>query len=268
MRKSLLPSLFMVVYCLYGYSQYSGIKKFNLTGFDTGFDLVEKSNRELVSTGYVQSGANYPTMFYTCDSALNITGTNTYTNLGDEGGYRIKKTSDGGYFIMGYITNGSGSYYPYALKVDASFVKQWDYKIITITTGWLSDPLYGCMETSDGNFVITTFGATSGTAIKFNSAGSVVWNKTYTNASYARSILTSVVEMNDGNYLCGGFVITSPPTIYSKALLVKLDKNTGNILSQPLFSVAGTDFSIYDLVSDAYSKMIGNLVSDHFPTAR
>lgn len=256
MRKALLSSLFMFAFCLLGYSQYSGIKKFNLTGYDTGFDLVEKSNRELATTGYLQNGTNYNAMFYTCDSSLNITGTASFTNLGDEGGYRMKKTSDGGYFMMGYITNGSGQYYPYALKVDAAFTKQWDYKMTTITTGWLSDPLYDGMETSDGNFVIVAFGATTATAIKLSSTGSVVWTKIYSNASYARSILTSVVEMNDGNYLCGGYVITSPPNPYYKALLVKFDRNTGNILSQPLFSIAGTDFSINSLVSDG-SNYIG-----------
>jgi hypothetical protein len=110
-------------------SEYTNVSNVNVDNANYAYDVVQNQNGDLVVTGGV--GGFFQNLFYAyspftilADSLGHPVQSNTYSfNTGATLGFSIKNTNDSGYIIGGTM----GIYYPFLLKTDSSFNKEWCY---------------------------------------------------------------------------------------------------------------------------------------------
>jgi hypothetical protein len=155
--------------------------------------------------------------------------------LGSSGGdYLIKAipTSDGGYFLVGFVNTvntdvsgpAQGRYDYWVIKTDAKGDKQWDRLLGSAANDFVSDAKEDLIN---GGFVIIghTEAANAGRHISTASKGgpidiwvvklssngsSIIWEKRL--GGNAEDYGSSIIQTADGNYLIAGFTNSSPNT--------------------------------------------------------
>jgi hypothetical protein len=145
--------------------------------------------------------------------------TKTYGGPDDDSGSSVISTSDGGYAILGSITDLVFTRVM-LIKTDAYGNQQWNK-----TYGRLNDHGRCIVQTSDGGYAILATTQASGEGrgdpdarlIKTDAEGTQQWTKTY--GGTGREIVSSLVQTSDGGYAIAGRVnIYGEPT---KAWLTK-----------------------------------------------
>ncbi len=134
--------------------------------------------------------------------------TKTYGAAGDDWGYCVQQTSDGGYLITG-LTNyfGAGGSDVYFIKTDSLGEEDW-----TKTFGGSKDDgSYSALETWDGGFIITgwtySYGAGGSDVylIKIDAAGQTKWTKTF-GISNTDDAGASIQQTSDEGYIIAGWL--------------------------------------------------------------
>ena len=165
-----------------------------------------------------------------------------YAIPGDNQAKCVVQTGDGGYIIAGFA-NSSEGYKARVIKTDELGNVQWDKQY-----GGVRDyKAFSIIQTNDGNFAFA--GGADGTGDSFNnawlvkidSAGSVLWQQTYSQAGQANSLF----QTGDGGYAIG-----------AAYQLIKVD-NTGKTLwskqfDQTINDVAQTQDGGYVIAGDGY----------------
>ena len=125
---------------------------------------------------------------------------------GDEEGFSVQQTTDGGYIIGGCTSSyGNGSYDVYLLKTDGSGNEQWSQ-----TFGGIEDDRgWSIQQTTDGGYIITgvtNFWGANGSSdvylIKTDGNGNEQWSQTFggTNSDAGNSVQQTI----DGGYIISG----------------------------------------------------------------
>jgi len=160
----------------------------------------------------------------------NIQWTKTYgkaadypgTNFGEEEGYTIKQTSDGGYIMggLGYVCDG---YYEnfVLIKTDAAGNAQWSKSYGYFGSG----DNYDVLQTSDGGYILVGPASSSDgiLCIRTDKNGVTVWCKQYSGAVDGAFI----VKTDDGGYAITG---TIPGILGNEDILLIKTDNVGNVL--------------------------------------
>ncbi|CAN5286548.1 hypothetical protein BH09BAC5_BH09BAC5_00320 [soil metagenome] len=140
------------------------------------------------------------------DSAGNQQWSKTYGGAGDDQGWSVQQTSDGGYIIGGFTNSfGAGAEDYWMVKTDVNGIVEWSKTYGGIN----SDECYSVRQTSDGGYVLagstTSFGAGSTDIylIKTDAQGNAEWTKTY--GGTGDEMTQCVSQMTDGGYLIGGY---------------------------------------------------------------
>ncbi len=162
-------------------------------------------------------------------SEAQITFQKTYSGTGDDRGYSVQQTADGGYIITGSTFSfGAGNHDVYLIKTDVNGDSLW-----TKTFGGLNDDEgRSIQQTSDGGYIIAgsteSFGAGDFDIylIKTDSNGDSLWTKTFGGTN--EDLGFSAKQTTDGGYIVTGSYYISAVLFYN-VILIKTDAN-GNIL--------------------------------------
>ncbi|MGQ2985298.1 Ig-like domain-containing protein [Flavobacterium sp.] len=236
------------------------------TDADEYFSDIKETNEGGFIMTYTSSDYN-TLIFNTTIAKIDVLGNIEWANAYGEGEYKysnlysITQTSDGGYISTGWTNADNSAVTPedeifpgfynvsrlWVLKISTSGAFEWarTYGGSNIEEG------YCIVEDAAGNYVVTgmTYSGDGDVSshpdpdnvmspwiLKLDTAGEILWEKTYGRASNA----VAVEVMPDGNYAIGGSfvqaifssnngdVITSQGS--TDEFLMKLDQATGNII--------------------------------------
>jgi len=194
---------------------------------DVGTSLIQTSDSGYAIAGVTKSfGAGKADVYVVkLDANGNLQWTKTIGGPGDEAGFSLIQTSDGGYAIAGFTPSfGAGDWDVYVVKLDAKGNLQW-----TKTIGGKSDDWgYSLIQTSDGGYAITgpTYSFGAGRAdvyvVKLDANGNLQWTKTIGGPESDWGF--SLIQTSDSGYAITG-ATTSSGAGGTDLYVIKLDAN-------------------------------------------
>ena len=191
------------------------------TTSDFGKSVKQTIDGGFIITGQTSLGAG-PSDMYLVKTAYDGTlqWAKSFGGAGNEFGYCVQQTSDGGFIIVGntdtYVAGGPWDIY--LVKTASDGTLQWSKTF----GGTGIEEGRSVQETNDGGFIITG-NTTSGGAgdvylIKTASDGTLQWTKTY-GYLLGNDMGESIKQTNDGGYIITGF--TSKESNHFDVYLVK-----------------------------------------------
>jgi hypothetical protein len=188
-----------------------------------GSNSIGNSVQQTSDGGYIIAGrtststaGGYDFYLVKTDSSGTTAWTKTIGGTGDDIGYSIQRTSDGGYAIAGCTkSSGAGGNDVYLYKANLSGNHEWDK-----TYGGANDDVaYSVQQTNDGGYIIAGITGSSSNMylVKTDASGTQTWAKTLGDVTNSYS----VQQTSDGGYVICGQNSTN-------IILVKTDAN-GNI---------------------------------------
>jgi hypothetical protein len=196
-------------------------------GNEEGFSLIQTSDGGYAIAGVTESfGAGWADVYVVkLDAKGNLQWTKTIGGPGNEEGFSLIQTSDGGYAIAGTTTSfGAGWHDVYVVKLDANGNLQWTKTI----GGPASEEGRSLIQTSDGGYAIagttTSFGAGwhDVYVVKLDANGNLQWTKTIGGPESEEG--NSLIQTSDGGYAIAG-TTTSFGAGEWDVYVVKLDKD-------------------------------------------
>lgn len=225
---------------------------------DEAYSTQQTSDGGYIVTGIVSEdkeiiNANNNVLTLKFDSIGNLIWDKIFSGTYDDHAYSIQQTSDGGYIIGGSTNSkGAGNMDAWIVKLDPSGDPMWDRTFGDI----LNDTFFSIQQITGENKIpeinvgYIAAGYTEGgylpgrmcvLVVKFDSNGSIIWNKTFSKGidSCAKLIQNTL----DGGYIIAGWTSLNDIGNFD-AWILKLD-SSGNLLWDKTFGGMGQD--------DAYS---------------
>lgn len=191
------------------------------------------------------------------DSNGNLVWQKMLGGSGDENGYTVEQTTDGGYIFSavsnsssGGVASNNGLFDYWLAKTDSVGNVQWENNY----GGSLQEQMRGAIQTSDGGYIMTGYtqsnnfdvtgfqGINDIYVVKVDNLGVIEWTKTYGGTQTDRG--SKVRQTPDGGYILSGYTNSSDGNVtgyqggFGDCWLVKID-NLGTIQWQKTFG--GTD---------------------------
>jgi hypothetical protein len=177
------------------------------SGEDRGHSVQQTADGGYITAGTTTSygAGQYDVYLLKTDADGNKTWEKTFGGSSYDFAESVEQTTDGGYIVTGHTqSSGAGGYDVYLIKTDADGNKTWEKTF----GGPKWDQSRSVQQTSDGGYIISGntesygSGATDVYLIKTDSAGNLVWEKTFGGAGsdYGRS----VQQTSDGGYIIAG----------------------------------------------------------------
>jgi len=176
-------------------------------GDDEGYSVQETTDGGFIVAGFTNSygEGNYDFYLIKTDSNGDTLWTRTYGGTGDDEGYSVQQTTDGGYVVAGYTNSfGSGNYDFYVIKTNSFGDTLWTKTYGGPNTEWGTS----VQQTIDGGYIIggstNSFGAGGFDVyiVKTDSIGDTLWTRTYggVNNDYGQSLQQTI----DSGYIITG----------------------------------------------------------------
>ncbi len=192
-----------------------------------GYSVEQTSDGGYIITGhtYFYGTTGYDVVLIKTDGDGNKEWDIIFGGSGNEQGYSVEQTSDGGYIIAGWTTSyGAGGSDIWLIKVDGDGNKEWD-----MTFGGSNwDKGYSIQQTLDGGYIITGYTESYGAGgsdiwlIKTDKDGNKEWDRTFGGGSW--DVGHSVEQTSDGGYIITGYT-ESYGAGGSDIWLIKTDKD-------------------------------------------
>jgi hypothetical protein len=220
---------------------------------DVALSVINTDDGGMILTGVTRSFSNgeEDLFIFRTDVDGDSLWFKTYGGSGNDGGYNINKTSDGGFILAG-LYNWSDLW---LVKTDSVGDTLW--------TKTLGGPLYdegiSVIETDDKGFIIcgstSSFGAGELDAylIKTDSLGNLEWQNTFGGAGYDEG--RKVIKRDDGYFVLGNTDSGTPGEF--NYFVIWTDLNGDSLLTKT-YGDAGEDrcFDVID-VDDKYFLIAG-----------
>jgi len=183
-------------------------KTYGGTGFDYGNSVQQTTDGGYIICGTTTSAPGGEDIYLIKTDAMGDTlWTNTYGDIGWDGGRSVQQTTDGGYIVCGFF-DVRKNWLPdvYLLKTDAMGDSIWT-KTYNGNGGIDWEEGASVQQTTDGGYIIcgTTDGGSGGAdicLIKTDAMGDTLWTKTF--GGISQDMGSSVQQTTDGGYiLCG-----------------------------------------------------------------
>jgi hypothetical protein len=174
-------------------------------GRDEGKSVQQTTDGGYIVAGYTMSFAN-GTQFYLIktNSFGDILWTRTYGETGNDYGYSVQWTSDGGYIVAGKYNAGGSTNRVYLIKTNASGDTLWTK---TYEGGAYENAGYSVQQTSDGGYIVAGYTDSIANSdqvflIKTNATGDILWTRTYGGTD--QDFGYSVQQTSDTGYIVAG----------------------------------------------------------------
>jgi len=197
----LILALFTTAICLAGWERtYGG------SDDDEGYSVAQTSDGGYIVAGRTRSfgAGEYDVYLVKTDGLGDTIWTRTYGGGGEDLGYSVALTSDGGYIVAGYTGSFGAGGDVYLVKTDAV-----GDTILTRTYGGSSDDWgYSVAQTSDGGYIVAGRTASFGAGgydvylVKTDGLGDTLWTRTYGGSDDDYGY--SVAQTSDGGYIVSG----------------------------------------------------------------
>ena len=217
-------------------------KTYGGAGNDVAYSVVQTSSGRYVITGGTFSFGRGDGDIYwiATNSAGDRVWNKTYGGWALDRGLSVMETADLGYVIGGFTwSDVTTSLDFYLLKIDSAGNMSWSR-----TYGGEENDVMSCaVQTTDGGYAIVGGALSYGAGgidfylVKTDSAGNMIWNKTYGGAG--SEIPYSVVQTNDGGYALTGYTTSFGHSI-ADGYLVKTDA-AGNMMWNKTYGGENTD---------------------------
>lgn len=204
---------------------------------DEGHSLLQTSDSGYIIAGHTHSfGAGSQDVYLLkTDSNGDTLWTKTFGGTGNDAGFSIDKTGDGGYIIVGTTTSfGAGANDVYIIKIDSVGNAIW-----TKTYGGIDGDIGTTVkQTIDGGYIITgysTVGSQDVYLVKTDALGNIIWTKTYGGSG-----------IDQGNSLeltiAGGYIILGRTDSFGtnpKIYLINTDMNGDTLWTKAFSGIGG-----------------------------
>jgi|GEM_PF-2734671 len=215
------------------------IKTYGGDSADEAYSILQTKDGGYIVAGSTQSfgAGRYDGWVIKLDASGNIIWQKTYGDILEDLIQSVTQLSSGDYIVAGY-THGSHLKDVWVLKLDSTGNILWQK-----TYGGNSDDVANSIEkTADGGFILTGYTESFGAGrsdvwvLKLDSAGEIIWQKTYGGGNY--DFGNSIQQTEDGGFIVAG-ITESFGAGGQDLLLLKLDSN-GNIVWQKAYG--GSDW--------------------------
>jgi hypothetical protein len=211
-------------------------KTFEGVGDAFGYSVQQTSDNGYIIVGKTTEAIDIAGDVYLLktDSNGNLLWEETFGGYGDDGGYSVQQTSDGGYIIAGgTLSFSENQYLPiqkvYLIKTDSRGFAEWEKTF----GGDLGNSGNSVQQTSDGGYIIAggTLSYFSGGSdvylIKTDSDGNILWERTFGSSDDSNNAY-SVQQTSDGGYIIAGETGDYGSPITKVVYIIKTDAD-GNI---------------------------------------
>lgn len=239
------------------------------------YSVIQSADSGIVAVGYTQNTGTNSRDIYLLKT--NLAGTLLWSKMigwnGNDEGYSVKQTNDGGYIISG-LANENGGVGAFLVKTDAIGDVTWTKKYDDVSSGGYIEFGSAVEQTSDGGYIMAGQAENSFCAggsdmylTKTDSSGMIQWNKLY--GGLDQDFAYSVKQTTDGGYIMAGYTL-SFGTGNEDVCLVKTDSNGdtlwcktfGGALRDYTYSVAEASDSGFILTG--YTESFGGGGNDYY----
>jgi hypothetical protein len=220
---------------------------------DIGYSGIQTSDMGFIVAGYKSAGIDESSSVYLLkvDAFGTLSWTKTYSNKGENAGYSINQTSDGGYIITG-VQDGDICLLKTNPLGDSTWVKYYG--------GGFDDCGHSVNQTTDGGYIITgtirnnDTGSDTGDVylIKTDSLGDSLWVQTYGGLHDDGGY--SVQQTSDGGYIITGYTASFNVDSLYDIYLIKTDASGDSIWATAFGSTGYDDcgYSVYQTNDGGY----------------
>ena len=208
---------------------------------DYGYSLIELEDKSLIITGKTISFSNEWLLYLIrIDSSGDTLWTKTYGgDISEEGGVKIKQTSDDNFIIIGFAESfGAGLEDYWLVKINQDGDTLW-----TRTYGGTkSDVGLDLVQTPDSGFILVGYTESYGNGkddvwiIRTDSIGDTLWTKTY--GGTLRDGAQSITVAQNGGYLITGYHGLSDAGTLQK-WLIRINEDGDSLWTKVLRSYGG-----------------------------
>ena len=231
---------------------------------ESGYSVLQTSDGGYIIAGYTESyGAGYNDIWLIkTDANGNEIWNQTHGGNGQDNGYSIKQTIDGGYIVAGTTSSwGAGSSDIWLLKTDENGDHIWNQTFGNSLQGGG----YSVLETEDGGYAVVGTIENIDTdydifVVRTDENGNEIWNQTF--GGEGSDSGTSIIQANDGGFvIIGRTFLPGYQAGGQNIWLIKTDEDGNEIWNQTFGGIESEDGQSIIKANDGGYIILGNTSS-------